>query len=45
MRTLEETERNRILKILSETRWRVKGRDGAIAIPGSPSEHIKSEDA
>ncbi len=29
MRTLEETERNQILKILLETRWRIEGKDGA----------------
>ncbi len=34
MRTLEETERNQILKILSETRWRIEGQDGAAAILG-----------
>jgi transcriptional regulator with GAF, ATPase, and Fis domain len=34
MRTLEETERNQILKILSETRWRIEGTDGAAAILG-----------
>ena len=34
MRTLEETERNQILKILSETRWRIEGMDGAAAILG-----------
>jgi transcriptional regulator of acetoin/glycerol metabolism len=34
LRTLEETERNQILKILSETRWRIEGRDGAAAILG-----------
>jgi DNA-binding NtrC family response regulator len=34
MRTLEETERNQILKILSETRWRIDGKDGAAAILG-----------
>src|SRR3989339_511850 len=33
-RTLEETERNYILKILSETRWRIEGKDGAAAILG-----------
>ncbi|MEW6334941.1 MAG: sigma 54-interacting transcriptional regulator [Thermodesulfobacteriota bacterium] len=33
-RTLEETERNQILKILSETRWRIEGIDGAAAILG-----------
>jgi len=34
MRSLEETERNQILKILSETRWRIEGKDGAAAILG-----------
>jgi transcriptional regulator with GAF, ATPase, and Fis domain len=34
LRTLEETERNQILKILSETRWRIEGKDGAAAILG-----------
>jgi len=34
MKTLEETERNQILKILSETRWRIEGKDGAAAILG-----------
>ncbi|MBN1665276.1 MAG: sigma 54-interacting transcriptional regulator [Deltaproteobacteria bacterium] len=34
MRTLEETERNQILKILSETSWRIEGKDGAAAILG-----------
>jgi len=33
-RTLEETEQNQILKILSETRWRIEGKDGAAAILG-----------
>jgi formate hydrogenlyase transcriptional activator len=33
-RTLEETERNQILKILSETRWRIEGKDGAAALLG-----------
>jgi len=32
--TLEETERNQILKILSETRWHIEGKDGAAAILG-----------
>ena len=32
VRTLEETERNQILKILSETRWHIEGKDGAAAI-------------
>jgi PAS domain S-box-containing protein len=32
VRTLEETERDQILKILSETRWRIEGKDGAATI-------------
>ena len=34
VRTLEETVRNQILKILSNTRWRIEGKDGAAAILG-----------
>lgn len=34
VRTLEETERNQILKILSETQWRIEGKNGAAAILG-----------
>jgi formate hydrogenlyase transcriptional activator len=34
MNTLEETERNHILKTLSETRWRIEGKDGAAVILG-----------
>jgi PAS domain S-box-containing protein len=34
VRTLEETERNQISKTLSETRWRIEGKDGAAAILG-----------
>ena len=34
VRTLEETERNQIHKTLSETRWRIEGKDGAAAILG-----------
>jgi formate hydrogenlyase transcriptional activator len=34
MRTLEETERNQILKILSGARWRIEGKEGAAAILG-----------
>jgi transcriptional regulator with GAF, ATPase, and Fis domain len=34
MRTLEEMERAQILKILSETRWRIEGKDGAAVILG-----------
>ena len=34
VRTLEETEKNQMLKILSETNWRIEGKDGAAAILG-----------
>jgi len=34
VRTLEEAERHQILKILSETGWRIEGKDGASAILG-----------
>jgi PAS domain S-box-containing protein len=34
VRTLEEAERNQIVQILSETRWRIEGKDGAAAILG-----------
>ncbi|MFZ3208110.1 MAG: sigma 54-interacting transcriptional regulator [Geobacteraceae bacterium] len=34
VRTLEETERNQILKMLSESRWRIEGKNGAAAILG-----------
>jgi len=34
VRTLEETERNQIIKILSETQWLIEGKDGAAAILG-----------
>ena len=34
MRTLEETEKNQILSILSETRWQIEGKDGAATILG-----------
>jgi DNA-binding NtrC family response regulator len=34
MRTLEAAERNQILTILSETRWRIEGKDGAATILG-----------
>jgi transcriptional regulator with GAF, ATPase, and Fis domain len=33
-RTLEETERNQILNILSDTRWRIEGKDGAASVLG-----------
>jgi formate hydrogenlyase transcriptional activator len=34
MKTLEEMERDQILKTLLETRWRIEGKDGAAAILG-----------
>ncbi|MGD0020766.1 MAG: helix-turn-helix domain-containing protein [Smithellaceae bacterium] len=34
VRTLEDIERNQILKILSETCWRIEGKDNATAILG-----------
>jgi formate hydrogenlyase transcriptional activator len=34
LKTLEETEREQILKTLSETRWRINGKKGAAAILG-----------
>jgi transcriptional regulator with GAF, ATPase, and Fis domain len=34
VKTLEETERNQILKILSETQWRIEGKDGTAAVLG-----------
>jgi len=34
VKTLEETERNQILRILSETGWRIEGKDGAAALLG-----------
>jgi transcriptional regulator with GAF, ATPase, and Fis domain len=34
LRTMEETERDQILKTLSETRWRINGKKGAASILG-----------
>jgi formate hydrogenlyase transcriptional activator len=34
MKTLEEMERHQILKTLSETRWRIEGKEGAAAVLG-----------
>ena len=34
MRTLEEKERNQIFRTLSETRWRIEGKDGTASILG-----------
>ena len=44
-RTLEEMERNQILRTLSETRWRINGKDGAAAILGLHPSTLKSADA
>ena len=42
VRTLEETERNQILKILSETRWHIEGKDGAAAILGLHASTLRA---
>jgi PAS domain S-box-containing protein len=42
MRTLEVTERNQILKVLSETRWRIEGKDGAAAILGIHASTLRA---
>ena len=42
VRTLEETERNQMLKILSETRWRIEGKDGAAAILGLNASTLRA---
>jgi PAS domain S-box-containing protein len=34
LRTLEDSERSHILKILTETKWRIEGKEGAAAILG-----------
>jgi PAS domain S-box-containing protein len=34
MRTLEDMERSQIIKILTETKWRIEGKDGAAALLG-----------
>ncbi len=41
-RTLEETERNQIMKILSETRWRIEGKDGAAVILGINASTLRA---
>ena len=45
VKTLEEMERNQFLKTLSETRWRIEGKDGAAAILGPHPSYLESEDA
>ena len=42
MKTLEETERNQILKILAETRWRIEGKDGAATILGLHASTLRA---
>jgi PAS domain S-box-containing protein len=42
VRTLEETERNQILKILTETGWRIEGKDGAAAILGIHASTLRA---
>jgi formate hydrogenlyase transcriptional activator len=42
VRTLGETERNQIIKILSDTRWRIEGKDGAAAILGLHSSTLRA---
>ena len=42
VRTLEETERNQILKILAETGWRIEGNDGAATILGIHASTLRA---
>jgi len=42
VRTLEETERNQIMKILEETGWRIEGNDGAAAILGLHASTLRA---
>ncbi len=42
VRTLEETERNQIMKILTETGWRIEGNDGAAAILGLHASTLRA---
>ncbi|MCK7513934.1 MAG: hypothetical protein MZV70_64570 [Desulfobacterales bacterium] len=42
LRTLEETERNQIMKILEETEWRIEGNDGAAAILGLHASTLRA---
>jgi len=41
-RTMEDTERTQILKILSETSWQIEGKDGAAAILGLHPSTLRS---
>jgi PAS domain S-box-containing protein len=40
--TLEEKERNHIMKILHETRWRIEGKDGAALILGINASTLRA---
>jgi len=42
VRTLEDTERNQMLRILSETKWRIEGKDGAAAILGLHASTLRA---
>ncbi|MBN2438778.1 MAG: sigma 54-interacting transcriptional regulator [Deltaproteobacteria bacterium] len=42
VRTLEETERNQIMKILTETGWRIEGMDGAAMILGIHASTLRA---
>jgi PAS domain S-box-containing protein len=42
VRTLEELERNQILKILAETKWRIEGNSGAAAILGLNASTLRA---
>jgi PAS domain S-box-containing protein len=42
VRTLDESERNQILTILSETRWRIEGTNGAAAILGIHASTLRA---
>ena len=42
VRTLEEMERNQILKVLSETGWRIEGKDGAAIILGLHASTLRA---
>jgi PAS domain S-box-containing protein len=42
IRTLEDMERSQILKILTETKWRIEGKDGAAAILGINASTLRA---
>lgn len=42
VRTLEQTERNQIMKIMEETGWRIEGHDGAAAILGLNASTLRA---